>query len=196
MRLLCRLPSPVASSTYCFPSRLVCCACCHDGQGVTYSTVLSWCVCVCVCLCVCVCVCRCVCVCVCWCVCVCARAIMCVTFARMMLMHVNVKIFTAMRYRPLTQVSFRVPYFSIIFWHNLIWYTVINVAKLSWYNRSSLTWWCVLVNMLLALLAALLFIHAPNLLRYTISKAHSVKHVKLADIARPQKAPPEVVARK
>ena len=27
-------------------------------------------------------------------------------------------------------------------------------------------------------------------------KAHSVKHVKLADIARPQKAPPEVVARK
>ena len=52
---------------------------------------------------------------VCVCLCVCARAITCVTFARMMLMHINVKIFTAMRYRPLTQVSFRVPYFSIIF---------------------------------------------------------------------------------
>ena len=61
--------------------------------------------------------CRCVCVgvCVCVCVCACARAIMCVTFARMMLMHINVKVFTSMRYRPLTQVSFRVPYFSIIF---------------------------------------------------------------------------------
>ena len=44
-----------------------------------------------------------------------ARDNVCVTFARMMLMHINVKIFTAMRYRPLTQVSFRVPYFSIIF---------------------------------------------------------------------------------
>ena len=62
-----------------------------------------------------VCVCMCRCVCVCWCVCMCARAIMCVTFARMMLMHFNVKIFTAMRYRPLTQVSFGEPYFSIIF---------------------------------------------------------------------------------
>ena len=40
------------------------------------------------------------------------------------------------------------------------------------------------------------FYHAPNLLPYTISKAHSVKHVKLADIASPQKPPPEVVARK
>ncbi|KAK2138098.1 hypothetical protein NP493_8910g00001 [Ridgeia piscesae] len=54
MRHLCRLPSPVASSTYCFPSILVCCASCHDGQGVTYSTVLSWCVCMYVCVCVCV----------------------------------------------------------------------------------------------------------------------------------------------
>ena len=174
MRHLCRLPSPVASSTYCFPSRLVCCAWCHDGQGVTYSTALSWCVCVFVCVCVCVCVRACVCVCVCvcvwvwvcmfvyvfvcvcvgvcmcWCVCMCARAIMCVTFARMMLKHFNVKMFTAMRFRPLTQVSFREPYFTIIFWHNLIWYTVINVAKLSWCNRSSLTRWCVLVYMLLA----------------------------------------------
>ncbi|KAK2139977.1 hypothetical protein NP493_6044g00000 [Ridgeia piscesae] len=52
MRHLCRLPSPVASSTYCFPSILVCCASCHDGQGVTYSTVLSWCVCMYVCVCV------------------------------------------------------------------------------------------------------------------------------------------------
>ena len=155
MRHLCRLPSPVASSTNCFPSILVCCASCHDGQGVTYSTAFSWCVCMCVFVCVCVCVCvgvrvcMCRCVCVCWCVCRCARAIMYVTFARMMLMHFNVKIFTAMRYRPLTQVSFREPYFTIICWHNLIWYTVINVAKLSWCNRSSLTRWCVLVNMLL-----------------------------------------------
>jgi hypothetical protein len=38
--------------------------------------------------------------------------------------------------------------------------------------------------------------HAPNLLLNTTSKAHPVKHVKLADIARPQKAPPEEVARK
>ena len=71
------------------------------------------------CVCVCWCVCVLVCVCVGVCVGVCVRAIMCVcvcvTFARMMLMHINVKIFTAMRYRPLTQVSFRVPYFSIIF---------------------------------------------------------------------------------
>ena len=59
-------------------------------------------------------VCVCVCVCVCVGVCVGVRAIMCVTFARMMLMHFNVKIFTAMRYRPLTQVSFREPYFTII----------------------------------------------------------------------------------
>ena len=43
-----------------------------------------------------------VCVCVCVCVCECARAIMFVIFSRMMLMHINVKIFTTMRYRPLT----------------------------------------------------------------------------------------------
>ena len=69
------------------------------------------------CLCVCVFVCVCVCVCVCEraCVCVCVHAIMCVTFARMVLMHINVKLFFAMRSRPLTQVSFRVPYVSITF---------------------------------------------------------------------------------
>ena len=39
-------------------------------------------------------------------------------------------------------------------------------------------------------------LYPPNLLLNTTSKAHSVKHVKLADIAGPQKAPPEVVARK
>ena len=48
-------------------------------------------------------------------VCVCVHAIMCVTFARMVLIHINVKIFSAMRSRPLTQVSFHVPYVSITF---------------------------------------------------------------------------------
>ena len=61
----------------------------------------------------------CVCVCVYVCAsvraCVCVHAIMCVTFARMVLMHINVKLFFAMRSRPLTQVSFRVPYVSITF---------------------------------------------------------------------------------
>ena len=53
--------------------------------------------------------------------CVRAYVCVCVTFAIiMMFMHINVKIFSAMRYRPLIQVSFRVPYFSIIFGHNLI----------------------------------------------------------------------------
>ena len=67
------------------------------------------------CVCVCVCLCVCVSVCVCVCVCVCVHARMCVTFARMVLMHINVKIFSAMRSRPLTQVSFRVPDVSITF---------------------------------------------------------------------------------
>ena len=95
------------------------CAWCHEGQRVIYSTVLSVCVCVCVCVCVRACVCVCVCVCAsvraCVCVCVCVHAITCVTFARMVLMHINVKIFSAMRSRHLTQVSFRVPYVSITF---------------------------------------------------------------------------------
>ena len=42
------------------------------------------------------------------------HARMCVKFARMVLMHINVKIFSAMRSRPLTQVSFREPYVSIM----------------------------------------------------------------------------------
>ena len=46
-------------------------------------------------------------------VCVCARR--CVTFARMMLTHVNVKIHSAVRYRPLdVYIAFHVPHFSII----------------------------------------------------------------------------------
>ena len=61
------------------------------------------------------CVSACVRACVRACVCVCVHARMCVTFARMVLMHINVKIFSAMRSRPLTQVSFHVPYVSITF---------------------------------------------------------------------------------
>ena len=49
------------------------------------------------------------------CVCVCVRARICVIFARMVFLHINVKIFSVIRSRPLTKVSFRVPYFSIIF---------------------------------------------------------------------------------
>ena len=40
---------------------------------------------------------------------------MCVTFARLVLILTNVKIVSAVRSRPLIQVSFHVPYFSIIF---------------------------------------------------------------------------------
>ena len=69
---------------------------------------------------------------------VCLRARMCVTFARLVLMLTNVKIVSAVRFRPLIQVSFHVPYFSIIFWHYLCWNLIINVAKLSVCNRSSL----------------------------------------------------------
>ena len=42
------------------------------------------------------------------------RARMCVTFARMVLMHINVKILSAVQSRPLTQMSLHVHYFSII----------------------------------------------------------------------------------
>ena len=42
------------------------------------------------------------------------HARMCVAFARILFMHINVKIFSAMRSRPLTQVSFREPYVSIV----------------------------------------------------------------------------------
>ena len=38
-------------------------------------------------------------------------------------------------------------------------------------------------------------LYPPNLLLNTTNRAHSVKHVKQADVARPQKAPPEVDAR-
>ena len=47
------------------------------------------------------------------------RARMCVTFARMMLPHINVKIHSAVRYRPLVvNIAFRVPHFSIICRHS------------------------------------------------------------------------------
>ena len=43
------------------------------------------------------------------------RARMCVTFARMMLTHVNVKIHSAVRYRLLVvNIAFHVPHFTII----------------------------------------------------------------------------------
>ena len=67
---------------------------------------------------------------------------MCVTFARLVLMLTNVKIVSAVPSRPLIQVSFHVPYFSIIFWHYLCWNLITDVAKLSVCNRSSLTRWC------------------------------------------------------
>ena len=57
-------------------------------------------------------------------------------------MLTNVNIVSAVRFRPLIQVSSHVPYFSIIFWHYLCWNLIINVAKLSVCNRSSLTRWC------------------------------------------------------
>ena len=41
---------------------------------------------------------------------VCVRTKMCVTFARMVLTHVNVKIHSAVRYRPLVvKIAFHVP---------------------------------------------------------------------------------------
>ena len=44
---------------------------------------------------------------------------MCVTFARMMLTHVNVKIHSAALYRPLVvKIAFHVPHFSIICGHS------------------------------------------------------------------------------
>ena len=50
---------------------------------------------------------------------VCVHARMCVTFARMMLTHVNINIHSAALYRPLVvQIAFHVPHFSIICWHS------------------------------------------------------------------------------
>ena len=47
---------------------------------------------------------------------VCVQAIMCVAFAaRMVLMHISVNILSAVRSRPLTQVSFHVHYFASYF---------------------------------------------------------------------------------
>ena len=63
---------------------------------------------------------------------------MCVTFARLVLMLTNVKIVSAVRSRPLIQVSLHVPYFSIISWHYLFWNLIINVAKFYVCNRSSI----------------------------------------------------------
>ena len=41
------------------------------------------------------------------------------TFPRMVLTHVNVKIHSAVRYRPLVvKIAFHVPHFSIISWHS------------------------------------------------------------------------------
>ena len=73
---------------------------------------------------------------------VCVNARMCVTFARMMPTHVNVKIHSAALYRPLVvKIAFHVHHFSIICWHSYFEKTTINVSKLPWCNRSSLTRW-------------------------------------------------------
>ena len=50
---------------------------------------------------------------------VCVRARMCVTFARIVLTHVNVKIHSAVRYRPLVvKIAWHVLHFNIISSHS------------------------------------------------------------------------------
>ena len=66
------------------------CVCCRDGQRIIYSTVLSGCMCAC--------------------------EDVCVSYAgRMVLMHINVMILSAVRSRPLVHVSFHVHYFASYF---------------------------------------------------------------------------------
>ena len=116
---------------------------------------------------------------------VCLRARMCVTFARLVLMLTNVKIVSAVRSRPLTQVSFHVTYFSIIFWHYLYWNLIINVAKLSVCNRSSLTRWCVHGAPVTGIVGC--FALDPANLLLNTRRAHSIECIQLTDVARPRK---------
>ena len=113
---------------------------------------------------------------------VCLRARMCVTFARLVLMLTNLKIISVVRSRPLIQVSFHVPDFSIIFWHYLCWNLIINVATLSVCNRSSLRSQGGVTGIVGC------FSLAPANLLLNTMRAHSIECIQLTDIAaRPKK---------
>ena len=116
----------------------------------------------------------------------CLRARMCGTFARMVLMHTNVKIVSAVRSRPLIQVSFNGPYFSIIFWHFLFWNIIINVAKLSVCVQQKLAH-KVMCHCAPSTGIVVCFALDPVNLLFNTSRAHSMKRIQLTDIARPKK---------
>ena len=115
----------------------------------------------------------------------CLRARMCGTFARMLLMHANVKILSAVRSRPLIQVSFNGTYFSIIFWHFLFWNIIINVAKLSVCVQQKLAH-KVMCHCAPSTGIVVCFALDPANLLLNTSRAHSMKRIKLTDIARPK----------
>ena len=108
---------------------------------------------------------------------VCLRERMCVTFARLVLMLTNVKLVSAVRSRPLIQVSFHVPYFNIIFWHYLCWNIIINVAKLSVCKRNSLRSQGDVTGIVGC------FALAPANLLLNTMRAHSIECIQLRDIA-------------
>ena len=113
---------------------------------------------------------------------VCLRARMCVTFARLVLMLTNLKIISVVRSRPLIQVSFHVPDFSIIFWHYLCCNLIINVATLSVCNRSSLRSQGGVTGIVGC------FSLAPANLLLNTMRAHSIECIQVTDIAaRPKK---------
>ena len=67
---------------------------------------------------------------------VCVHAIMCVAFAaRMVLMHISVKILSAVRSRTLTQVSFHVHYFASYF--DIVYLEIHHIA---WKIARSIVW--------------------------------------------------------
>ena len=67
---------------------------------------------------------------------VCVQAIMCVALAaRMVLMHISVKILSAVRSRPLTQVSFHVHYFASYF--DIVYLEIHHIA---WKIARSIVW--------------------------------------------------------
>ena len=67
---------------------------------------------------------------------VCVHAIMCVAFAaRMVLIHISVKILSAVRSRPLTQVSFHVHYFASYF--DIVYLEIHHIA---WKIARSIVW--------------------------------------------------------
>ena len=67
---------------------------------------------------------------------VCVHAIMCVAFAaRMVLMHISVNILSAVRSRPLTQVSFHVHYFASYFDN-----AYLQIHHIAWTIARSIVW--------------------------------------------------------